>query len=177
VVGAPPRGASKPHAAPSGHGAPTAMPLYALVLIVSLSGLCGCHRRTIDAVDGSADRSASSDAAPGDAARADAEPDGPRIPCGNMTCAPSEICLYPACGCIAFMDPRTDAGDCPDGEAYSDALGSCVVPPQCQPPSCASPAPGSGSYDCSEPDGGSGCSPVNAPIPDRCGHTCRSICL
>jgi hypothetical protein len=168
----------------TGHGRMLggAMRLYAFVLVASLPGLLGCHRRTIDAVDGSTDRSVPSDAtsgdtAPGDAALGDAGPDGARIPCGSTTCAASEICLYPPCGCIAFTDPMTDAGDCPDGETYFDALGSCFAPPQCQPPSCVSPAPGTGSFDCSEPDGGTGCSTVNAPIPERCGHICRSICL
>jgi hypothetical protein len=157
------------------------MRLFPYLFVASVLGLSSCHRRSIDAVDGSTERDVSSDAPPGDtalgdAASGDAAPDGPRIPCGNTTCAASEICLYPPCGCIAFTDPQTDAGDCPDGETYSDALGACYVPPRCQPPSCVSPAPGTGSYDCSEGDGGT-CGIVDAPIPDRCSHVCRAICV
>jgi hypothetical protein len=153
------------------------MRLFACVLVASLLGLCGCHRGTIDAVDGSTDRSVSSDAPPGDGPPSDTTPDGPRIPCGNATCPPSEICLYPPCGCIASEDPKTDSGACPDGDVYSDALGSCYAPPQCPPPSCVSPAPGTGSFDCRDGDAGVDCSPVNAPIPERCSHVCRAICV
>jgi hypothetical protein len=152
------------------------MRLFAYALVASALGLCGCHRRTIDAVDAATDRGTSSGDGP-DAAPGDAPPDGPRVPCGNTTCAASEICLYPPCGCIVSTDPKTDSGACPDGDTFSDALGTCFVPPQCPPPSCLSPAPGTGSFDCSGGDGGVGRSPVNAPIPDRCSHVCRSICL
>jgi hypothetical protein len=167
------------------------MRLFAYALAASVLGLCSCRRGTLDAVDSGTDRSVSSDASPadaspgdaspgdvlpGDAFPGDAAPDGPGIPCGNVTCAASEICLYPPCGCIQFTDPKTDAGDCPDGEAYSDALGACFAPPHCQPPSCVSPAPGTGSFDCSEGDGGT-CGIIDAPIPERCGHVCRAICV
>lgn len=46
------------------------------------------------------------------------------LPCGDASCGPTEICLYPAYGCAA------GSGRCP-------------------PPSCVSPPAGAGSYDCS----------------------------
>jgi hypothetical protein len=99
------------------------------------------------------------------------------LACGDVVCTPSEICLYPACGCLAIMEPLTDAGTCPDGSTYFDAEGTCVVPPACQPPSCVSLTPGAGSFDCSSADAAPGCDTVVAPIPASCSRVCRGICV
>ena len=94
--------------------------------------------------------------------------------CGDATCGPSQICLYPAYGCIGFGLP--DSGICPDGTEYSDASGGvCVQSPP--PPSCVSPAPGTGSFDCSAQDAGATCRTVNAPVPSGCSRICREICV
>ena len=99
--------------------------------------------------------------------------DGGAFACGDATCGPSEICLYPAYGCIMFVPP--DGGVCPDWTEYSDAASGCVeLPP---PPSCASPGPGEGSFDCSGGGAYPGCGVVSAPIPNGCSHVCRGICV
>jgi hypothetical protein len=77
--------------------------------------------------------------------------DAGQLSCGDAQCDPSQICLYPACGC---------------------ARGSG----QCMPPSCVSPAPGMGSYDCTGGEAGPACSTVSAPIPSACSKVCHAIC-
>jgi hypothetical protein len=74
------------------------------------------------------------------------------LPCGDASCVPGEICLYPACGCAAGGGP-------------------------CPPPSCVSPPAGAGSYDCS-PGGVEtpACGTVNVPIPSTCSRVCHEIC-
>jgi hypothetical protein len=104
----------------------------------------------------------------GDAALSDAG----AFTCGDSLCDPSQICLYPAYGCVAELPP--DAGVCPDGAEYSDASGICAQTPPT--PSCVSLSPGEGSFDCSGGVGGSSCSTVNAPIPGGCSRICRAIC-
>src|SRR5580692_7078533 len=46
--------------------------------------------------------------------------------CGDALCEPSQICLTPAWGCIAFSVPPNDAGACPDGTEFSGAAGACA---------------------------------------------------
>ncbi len=92
--------------------------------------------------------------------------------CGDATCEPSQICLYPAYGCVAFTLP--DSGICPHGTEYSEASGVCVQSPP--PPSCVTLASGSGSFDCSG-QGDATCSTVSVPIPSHCGRICRAICF
>jgi hypothetical protein len=115
------------------------------------------------------DSGGSSDQAAGDAALTDAG----EFACGDALCSPTQICLTPAWGCAA--GPPNDGGVCPDGTEYSDASDRClqVQPP---PPSCVSPAPGTGSFDCSGGEEGNACSTVNAPIPSGCSRMCRAIC-
>jgi hypothetical protein len=112
---------------------------------------------------------AAGDAAPGDAASSDAG----AFACGDALCDPSQICLSPAYGCTA--DNPSDAGVCPDGSSYLDAAGGICLPPL-PAPSCVSPAPGAGSFDCSGPDAGASCSEANAPIPAGCSRYCSAIC-
>jgi len=92
--------------------------------------------------------------------------------CGDALCDPSQICLYPAYGCVALA--ASDGGACPAGTQYSDASGDCLPP--IPTPSCASPSPGAGSFDCSEGSGDALCSVVNAPIPSACSRICREDC-
>jgi hypothetical protein len=110
--------------------------------------------------------------APGDADAADGQSEAGTFACGASVCSASQICLYPPYGCIQLA--LTDAGVCPDGTEYSDASGGCLPP--IPTPSCVSPAPGDGSWDCSGGAVGFGCDLVNAPIPSRCSHFCRWIC-
>jgi hypothetical protein len=91
--------------------------------------------------------------------------------CGEALCDPSQICLYPAYGCVGLL--RNDAGECPSGTEGSDASNVCLPPPP--PPSCVSPTPG-GTYDCYGGDAGEDCSLVSAPIPGRCSRICREDC-
>jgi hypothetical protein len=119
-------------------------------------------------------------APPVDGATSDATPsnadaalsDGGAFSCGDSLCDPSQVCLYPAYGCVAEIP--TDAGLCPDGTQYSDASGACVQTPPT--PSCVSLSPGEGSFDCSQGVGGASCSIVNAPIPTGCSRICRANC-
>ncbi len=114
------------------------------------------------------DSGGGSDQAAGDAILTD----GGGFACCDALCSPSQICLTPAYGCVA--GPPSDAGVCPDGTEYSDASGRCLQ--SSPPPSCVSPTPGTGSFDCSGGDAGANCDVVNAPIPSGCSHVCRSIC-
>ena len=114
------------------------------------------------------DSGGSSDQAAGDAAFTD----GGDFACGDALCSPSQICLTPAYGCVA--GPPNDAGVCPEGTEYSDASDRCLeLPP---PPSCVSPAPGAGSFDCSWGDAPPGCDEVTAPIPSTCSRMCQGTC-
>jgi hypothetical protein len=98
--------------------------------------------------------------------------DADRLACGNTFCDPSQICLYPAYGCIAM--PVPDSGACPDGWEWSTTSSACV---QSRPtPSCVTPTPGQGSFDCSEGGRYPSCATVNTPIPSTCSRTCRAIC-
>src|SRR5450432_4402799 len=140
------------------------------VVVVLFSWTVACGDATSAAFpegDGSTD-AGSDQAAEGDAASIDAGTLG----CGDALCSPSEICLTPAYGCVAAAP--LDAGVCPVGTEYSDASGGCLQSPP--PPSCVSPVPGTGSFDCSGGDAGANCEVVNAPIPSRCSRVCRAIC-
>jgi hypothetical protein len=110
--------------------------------------------------------------APVDVDAADGQSEAGTFACGDAVCDPSQICLYPPYGCIQLA--LTDAGVCPDGTDYSDASGGCLPP--VPTPSCVSPAPGEGSFDCSGPDAAPDCDTVNAPIPSSCSRVCRAIC-
>jgi hypothetical protein len=117
----------------------------------------------------------------GSGARADRDASqvGDAFVCGDSVCDPSQICLYPACGCIALpAGPRTDAGVCPDGSVSSDPQGLCIVPFVCPPPSCVTPTPAQGSFDCSGEGAGAeaNCSTINPPVPARCSRVCHEIC-
>jgi hypothetical protein len=114
-----------------------------------------------DATDGAIE--AATDSGPTDAGA---------FACGDAMCDPSQICLYPAYGCIG-MAP-SEAGTCPAGTAYSDASSACVA--QRPSPSCVSLASGQGSFDCSGSDAGPSCGVVSAPIPGYCSRVCRSNC-
>ncbi len=115
------------------------------------------------------DSGGSADQAAGDAALTD----GGEFACGDALCSPTQICLTPAWGCAAGAP--NDAGVCPEGTEYSDASDNClqVQPP---PPSCVSPAPGAGSFDCSGIGTAAGCDIANAPIPSGCSRMCSASC-
>jgi hypothetical protein len=141
-----------------------------LAVVVAVSVGCGGSSSNKEAVSADAGTNdvASSSSAEGDAFSTDAG----TFECGDAFCSPSEICLTPAYGCLGLLP---DAGVCPDGWAYWDASGVCLPPPP--PPSCVSPAPGMGSFDCSEGDAGAACGTVNAPVPSGCSRMCRGICV
>lgn len=126
--------------------------------------------------DGGADSSDTGDAA--DAAASgetsgDAElTDGGALACGDAFCDASQICLYPAYGCIALAMP--DSGVCPDGTAPTGSYG-CLPPPP--PPSCVSPNSVEGFFDCSGEDAAAHCDNAQAPIPSDCSRVCRGICV
>jgi hypothetical protein len=106
-----------------------------------------------------------------DAAAADSESEAGTFACGDARCDPSQICLT-FYGCLAVSP--SDAGICPDGTEYWDGSGRCMPPPP--QPSCVSPAPGDGTFDCSGGDVAADCGNVSAPIPSQCGHFCRLNC-
>ncbi|MGA2450877.1 MAG: hypothetical protein ABTD50_19605 [Polyangiaceae bacterium] len=83
----------------------------------------------------------------GDAGAADSG----TLQCGDASCDPSQICLYPPCPCVS------GGGTCP-------------------PPSCLSPAPGAGTFDCSGGDARPSCSAVSSPIPSTCSRVCYGSC-
>jgi len=62
--------------------------------------------------------------------------------CGPLLCLPTEICVYPPCGCIVETARRTDAGPCPAGfEPWDDArtcsrIGVSALPLERLPPRC-----------------------------------------
>ena len=121
---------------------------------------------------------AGSDQAAGDAAATEAasdsiSTDAGKFACGDATCGPSQICLYPAYGCLGF--PLPDSGICPDGWVSAPSGDMCVQSPPT--PSCVSPAPGEGSFDCSQQGASPACQTVNAPIPSGCSRICRAICV
>ncbi len=147
----------------------------AVVTALSALGLFACGGQgSNEAVpqDGAASSSAQQDATSNEAAPSDSFDDAAEasettvdgnadalsaatdagVPCGDASCGPSEICLYPAC-------PPCAAGG---GE--------------CQPPSCVPAGPGTGTWDCSGEDAASGCSFVNGPIPIHCSRTCHGFC-
>jgi hypothetical protein len=107
----------------------------------------------------------------GDADAADGQSEAGTFACGDAACSPSQICLYPAYGCIQLA--LTDAGVCPNGTTYSDASGGCLPP--VRTPSCVSPSPGD-ALDCSGPDAGPDCDNAIVPIPANCSRICRAIC-
>lgn len=125
-------------------------------MLVALAGAC----------DGT--KAALNDGGHADGAAADAA----RFACGNTFCDATQICLYPAYGCISIGP--SDGGVCPSNFHLSDAGTDCLQNPPT--PSCVTPAAGSGSYDCSQGAGGP-CIDVNAPVPTSCGRICREICI
>jgi hypothetical protein len=147
-------------------------------------GALGCGGSAIGATNSDAsedgngiDEGAVVPAGDGAASDGDVAPtDAGAFPCGDAQCDPSQICLTPGWGCIGL--PRNDGGACPEGTEFWDAIGPagvCLPPPP--PPSCVSPAPGEGSFDCSEGGAYPSCGTVNAPIPSGCSRICRGICL
>jgi hypothetical protein len=155
----------------------------AIALTVGLAiGALGCGGSALGATSSDASANANGiDAGVTDGAASDgddAATDAGAFPCGDAQCEPSQICFYPACGCLLLTKPVTDAGACPDGFDYWDAAeGSCFAPPNCMPPSCVSPDPGMGTLDCRGEDAGAACSLVNPPIPSGCNRTCHGICV
>jgi len=102
----------------------------------------------------------------------DATPtDAGAFACGEAICNPSQICLYPAYGCVGLR--QNDAGACPSGTQPVNGSDLCLPPPPA--PSCVSPTPDE-SYDCSGADVGGDCSLVSAPIPSHCSRICREDC-
>jgi len=101
-----------------------------------------------------------------------ASTDAGQFACGDATCGPSQICLYPAYGCIGMAPP--DSGICPDGWGSAPGGDGCVQSPTV--PSCVSPAPGEGSFDCSGQGTSPTCRTVNAPVPSTCSRICRATC-
>lgn len=78
--------------------------------------------------------------------------DAGKIACGDAECDPSQLCLYPACGCVA-------------GE------GPCTTPPSC----VSEESLGTGaSVNCYAGD--AGCSNVITPVPRACGRVCQWSC-
>ena len=141
-------------------------------LILSVAGFTvACGGAVTDSAVGmeEGDADTGSNEAASDAASTDAG----EFACGDAICAPSQICLYPAYGCIAFALP--DGGSCPDGTEYSDATGDCLQSPP--PPSCVSLAPGESFFDCSGGGTYPACSTVTTPIPSGCSRVCREICV
>jgi hypothetical protein len=159
-----------------------------LAAVAGLSAGCGSSGSGTPSGDAGAADAASSSSSDGesgesgsasnardssDQAAADAAvTDGGAFACGDALCSPSQICLTPAYGCAA--GPPNDAGVCSEGTEYSDASNQCL---QTVPlPSCVSPPPGAGSFDCSDEGAVPACSEVNAPIPSTCSRFCRAIC-
>lgn len=61
--------------------------------------------------------------------------------CGNVTCAPGELCIRPCCGgAPPLCEPATDGGACPPGTTYTDF---CELTGQagCQHGPCTPPPP------------------------------------
>jgi hypothetical protein len=67
-----------------------------------------------------------------DGSTADAGADASTFTCGETACSQNQICLHPACGCVALKE--TDSGTCPDGSTPAGDGGFCV--PGCPAPSC-----------------------------------------
>jgi hypothetical protein len=67
-----------------------------------------------------------------DGSTADAGADASTFTCGETACSQNQICLHPACGCIALKE--TDSGACPDGSTPEGDGGFCL--PGCPTPSC-----------------------------------------
>ena len=150
-------------------------------LILSVAGVVvacgGGGNRAVGTQEGGAD-TGSNEAARGAAVTETASDvasmDAGEFACGDATCGPSQICLYPAYGCILLV--LFDAGTCPDGWEYSDASGHfCIQSPPS--PSCVSLPPGTGSFDCSGQDAGPTCGTVSTPLPSGCSRICRAICI
>jgi hypothetical protein len=143
-----------------------------LVSLAACAVACGGGATTGSEVDAGGDAPTAPDAPPQDAPASEATPEASSFPCGAATCDPSQICLYPAYGCVALAP--ADAGVCPDGTTYLDASGNCLPPTPT--PSCVSPASVSVSIDCSQGATAPGCDVVNPPIPRGCSRVCRYIC-
>ena len=148
-----------------------------LVVTVGTTGCSGGGNRAVGTQEGGADtgsNEAASDAAVTEAASDAASTDAGEFACGDATCGPSQICLYPPYGCILLRLP--DAGICPDGWEYDDASGGGCIQ-STPPPSCVSLPPGTGSFDCSGQGAGATCGVVNVPVPSGCSRICRAICI
>ena len=141
------------------------------VLACSGGGI-GRHVGTQDGGADAGSNQAASDAAVTEAASDTTTRDAGEFACGDATCGPSQICLTPAYGCLGFALP--DSGICPDGWVFDPTFSGCLESPPT--PSCVSPAPGTGSFDCWEQGASPGCETVNAPIPSSCGRICRATC-
>jgi hypothetical protein len=144
---------------------------YALVTSIAAPGLVACGgqgsaetspKDDAGGSDAEPDVGSASDATSGGAisASADAESttdagasDSGSLQCGDASCDSTQICLYPACECVAV------GGSCPA-------------------PSCVTPPSGPGQYDC-PPDGVETpeCSMVSAPIPSTCSRVCHDNCI
>jgi hypothetical protein len=142
--------------------------LTVLFMFITLcaTGCSGGGKSAVGAQEGGADTRSN------EAASNTASTDAGELACGDATCGPSQICLYPPYGCIGIALP--DSGICPDGWVSDPSSGGCVQSPPA--PSCVSPAPGEGSFDCSGQGADPTCATVNAPVPSGCSRTCRAIC-
>jgi hypothetical protein len=121
------------------------------IVLLACTGACG--GTTAGPADSGADSQVSSQDAGADSqeAAAEASLDSGEFVCGDAACDDTQICFYPACGCPMGGGP-------------------------CGPPSCVTPTPGMGTYDCSAGDAGAKCSMVHPPIPMTCSRECHGIC-
>jgi hypothetical protein len=148
------------------------MRLSMLSILLAFASVAGCGSTPLGSAAGGGGAGGGLGGRAGGTSGQGGQTDGGDLACGDVRCQPSQICLYPAYGCVIVASP--DAGVCPGGSEYADAAGACLdVPPA---PSCVSPTPGQGSFDCSGADAGATCGTVNAPIPSGCSRICRSIC-
>jgi len=96
------------------------------------------------------------------------------VACGATRCGATDLCVYPACGCVVERKPPTSSGGCPDGAVFDESLG-CYLPPHCQDPYCAPPPSNGQSVDCSGQDG-TFSGPLDGPVPAGASHVCHYSC-
>lgn len=73
-----------------------------------------------------------------------------------------------------LTEPVTEAGSCPDGATFADALDTCIAPVICLPPSCGSPDPENGSFRSGQDGSISGV--IYGPVPAGSSHDCHGDC-
>jgi hypothetical protein len=99
-------------------------PLLALAAWLTV----GCGGGTITSQSNEGGIDAASDQAGRDVSIPDAGVDAEGFACGEATCGPSQICLYPPCGCVGEIWPAlNDAGACPAGLTYDMFAGDCTA--------------------------------------------------